>query len=221
MVHFPCEHSEPWFIFVKVRIDAARNQARILDVARRLVSAQGPDVAMDDIAREAGVAVGTLYRHFPTKAALVEAVVHDSMEQLADAADAAAVRAAEGGDAAAELFDLFRVVARRHTEDAAVKEAAASLGATAPGVDGRFDFEPGSPPARAWAGIVRLLDLAVVAGSVRPDLTPSDLLTFVAGVPRDPASPEQRDRYIEIVIDGMQAGRVSWRSGARGGRRRG
>jgi len=192
---------------VNVRIDAARNQVRILDVARRLVGAQGPDVAMDDIAREAGVAVGTLYRHFPTKAALVEAVVRDSLEQLADAAEAAAARAADGGDAVAELGDLFRVVARRHSEDAAVKEAAASLGADAPGVDGRFDGEPGAPKARAWGAIVRLLDLAVAAGSVRPDLTPADLLMFVAGVPRDPACPEQRDRYVEIVLDGVQARR--------------
>jgi AcrR family transcriptional regulator len=204
--------------FVKVRIDAARNQARILDVARRLVGVHGPDVAMDDIAREAGVAVGTLYRHFPTKAALVEAVVRDSMEQLADAADAAAARAADGGDAAVELFALFRTVARRHAEDAAVKEAAASLGANAPGVDGRFDFEPGTHPARAWAAIVRLLDQAVAAGSVRPDLTPNDLLTFVAGLPRDPANPEQLDRYVEIVIDGVQARRPA--AARRDGRRR-
>jgi AcrR family transcriptional regulator len=187
-----------------VRIDAARNQARILDVARRLVAAQGPDVAMDDIAGEAGVAVGTLYRHFPTKAALVEAVVRDSTEQLAEAAEAAATRADRGGDAAAELGDLFRFVARRHSEDLAVKEAAASLGADGDAGDGRIGGEPGTPRGRAWAAIVRLLDLAVAAGSVRPDLTPQDLLVFVAGLPQDPANPAQRDRYVEIVLDGVR-----------------
>lgn len=187
-----------------MRIDAARNQARILDVARRLVGVHGSDVAIDDIARGAGVAVGTLYRHFPTKAALVEAVVRDSVEQLAEAAEAAAARAADGGDAAAELGGLFRFVARRHSENLAVKEAAASLGADASGVDGRVNGEPGSPKARAWAAIVRLLDLAVGAGSVRSDLTPQDLLVFVAGLPRDPADPAQRDRYVEIVLDGVR-----------------
>jgi AcrR family transcriptional regulator len=200
---------------VRVRVDAARNQARILDVARRLVGAHGPDAAMDDIAREAGVAVGTLYRHFPTKAALVEAVVRDSTEQLAEAAEAAAARAAGGGDAAAELGDLFRLVARRHSEDLAVKEAAASLGADADGVDGRVGGEPGPPRARAWAAIVELLDRAVAAGSVRPDLTPQDLLMFVAGLPRDPTNPAQRDRYVEIVLDGVRPRRPSHRGPVR------
>ena len=194
---------------VGVRVDAVRNQARILDVARRLVGVHGPDAAMDDIAREAGVAVGTLYRHFPTKAALVEAVVRDSTEQLAEAAEAAAARASGGGDAAAELGDLFRFVARRHSEDLAVKEAAASLGADADGVDGRGRRRAGHAAGAAWAAIVRLLDLAVAAGSVRPDLTPQDLLMFVAGLPRDSANPAQRDRYVEIVLDGVRPRRPS------------
>jgi AcrR family transcriptional regulator len=199
---------------VGVRIDAARNQVRILDVARRLVGAHGPDVAMDDIARDAGVAVGTLYRHFPTKAALVEAVVRDSVEQLAEAAEAAAARAADAGDAAAELGELFRFVARRHSENLAVKEAAASLGADAPGVDGHANGEPGSPSARAWAAIVQLLDLAVAGGSVRSDLTPHDLLVFVAGLPRDPTNPAQRDRYVEIVLDGVRPRQTAHRGPA-------
>jgi AcrR family transcriptional regulator len=190
---------------VKVRVDAVRNQAKILEVARRLVGEHGPEVAMDDIAREAGVAVGTLYRHFPTKAALVEAVVQDSVEQLADAAEAAAARAAEdGGDPAEELLVLFQAVAERHATDHAIKEAATALGAKAVWVKGRVDVEPGTPEARAWEAIVRLLDLAVKAGSVRADLTPRDLLALVSGVPRDPDHPEVRDRYIQIVIDGVR-----------------
>jgi AcrR family transcriptional regulator len=189
---------------VKVRIDAARNQARILEVARRLVGAQGSDVAMDDIAREAGVAVGTLYRHFPTKAALVEAVVRDSIDQLADAAEAAAARTADGSDAAEELADLFRLVAHRHAIDAAVKEAAAALGASAPGVGGRYSVESGSSEARAWTAFVRIIEKAAADGTVRSDLTPLDLLVLVAGVPRDPATAQVRDRYVDIVIDGIR-----------------
>jgi AcrR family transcriptional regulator len=61
-----------------VRSDAARNRVRVLEAARVLVSRDGPDVRMDAIAAEAGVAVGTVYRHFPTKEALVAAVVEDS-----------------------------------------------------------------------------------------------------------------------------------------------
>lgn len=189
---------------VKVRSDAARNLARILEVARQLVSRDGPAVAMDDIAKEAGVAVGTLYRHFPTKAALVEAVVGDSVEQIADTADEAWGRILEGAPAGEELANLFRVVASRHSIDAAVKEAATSLGAHPPGVDGVIDFEPGSPGLRAWEAIRRLLTAAIDQGSVRPDLTCADLLALVSGVPRDPVSAEVRGRYVEIVLAGIR-----------------
>jgi Transcriptional regulator len=189
---------------VKVRSDAIRNLARILEVARVLVRRDGPAVAMDDIAKEAGVAVGTLYRHFPTKAALVEAVVRDSVEQIAGAADEAWGRVLEGAPAGEELANLFRVVASRHSVDAAVKEAATSLGTHPPGVDGVIDLEPGSPELRAWEAIQRLLTAAIDEGSVRPDLTGADLLALVSGVPRDPVAAEVRDRYVEIVLAGIQ-----------------
>jgi AcrR family transcriptional regulator len=190
---------------VKVRSDAVRNRARILDVARDLIGRAGPGVSMDDIAGEAGVAVGTLYRHFPTKAALVEAIVHDSIAQIADAADAASERIAGGASAGDELADLFRLVADRHSTDAAVKEAATSLGAKPFGADGVItDFEPGSPEMRAWMSIARLLDAAVTEGSIRPDLTAADLLALVSGVPREPVSAEVRNRYVEIVLAGVR-----------------
>lgn len=191
---------------VKVRSDAVRNLARILEVARHLVSRDGPAVAMDTIAAEAGVAVGTLYRHFPTKAALVEAVVRDSVEQIAGAADDAWDRVVEGASAGDELAKLFRVVASRHAVDAAAKEAATSLGANLPRVDGISDFEPGSPGLRAWEAIGRLLAAAIDEGSIRPDLTGADLLALISGVPRDPVSAEVRHRYIEIVLAGMRPG---------------
>lgn len=192
---------------VNVRIDAARNRAKIVDVARRLVGERGSDVAMDDVAREAGVAVGTLYRHFPTKAALVAAVVDHSVEQLAEAAEAAVTRVHEGSDAARELADLFRAVARRHSTDAAVKEAAVALGAhPVTTVPTDVEFTAGSPADRAWRAFDQLLQLGIAAGSVRADLTPLDLLSLVAGLPTGPGSTERRDRYVEIVIDGVRAG---------------
>lgn len=160
---------------------------------------------MDDIAGRAGVAVGTLYRHFPTKAALVEAVVADSIDQLADAADAALARIADGSPAINELGDLFRIVAARHAIDAAVKEAAVSLGAHAPGADGRMEFGDGTPESRAWAAMVGLLDAARAEGSIQPDLTPLDLLALVSGVPREPIPADVRDRYVEIVLAGVRA----------------
>ena len=88
-----------------------------------------------------------------------------------------------------------------------MKEAAAALGARAPGVGGRYSLEPGSSEARVWAAIVRIIEKAVADGTVRSDLTPLDLLVLVAGVPRDPATVEVRDRYVDIVIDGMRTRR--------------
>ena len=66
------------------RADAVRNRTSILEAARRLVAEQGTEVAMGEIARAAGVAVGTLYRHFPNKADLLAAVVNEYVEALAD-----------------------------------------------------------------------------------------------------------------------------------------
>lgn len=85
-----------------------------------------------------------------------------------------------------------------------MKEAATSLGANPPGVDGVIDLEPGSPVLRAWEAIQRLLAAAIDEGSARPDLTGADLLALVSGVPRDPVPAEVRDRYVEIVLAGIR-----------------
>lgn len=188
-----------------MRADAARNRTRILEVARQLVRRDGTAVSMDDIAAEAGVAVGTLYRHFPDKAALVAAVVQASIDALATAAEAANDRVAAGASAFEEVAELFRAYARRHATDAAVKEVAAALGTYAPLAGGVWTFEPGSPELRAWEAIGHLLTAAVQAGDIRRDLTPADLLVLVSGVPVDPTPDDVRDRYVEIVLRGISS----------------
>ncbi|WP_163507311.1 TetR/AcrR family transcriptional regulator [Fodinicola acaciae] len=72
-----------------LRADARRNREQILAAARRLLVEHGPDHPLEDIAKAAGVGIGTLYRRFPDRAALVDAVLHDGMDQLVDAAQAA------------------------------------------------------------------------------------------------------------------------------------
>jgi len=188
-----------------MRVDAARNRDRILEVARELIARDGPSVSMDEIAAAAGVAVGTLYRHHPTKAALVAAVVDHSLDQIAAVAHASNARVSAGDPAGPALADLFRAVARRHAQDEAVKAAASSLGAVVPTLDGvtEPEFTAGSAGAVAWQAMHDLLASAIAEGSVRPDLTALDLIVLLLGTPSPPIPDEVRDRYIEVVLDGI------------------
>src|SRR5919112_351206 len=108
---------------VQVRSDAQRNRARILAAARELVAAAGADATMEDIARRAGVAVGTLYRHFPAKEDLVAAVVEDSIVHIAELAERALAAVDGGGGAGEQLGVLFAAIIERHATDRALKVA--------------------------------------------------------------------------------------------------
>jgi AcrR family transcriptional regulator len=187
-----------------MRSDAARNDAAILEAARELISAEGSSVSMDAIAARAGVAVGTLYRHHPTKAALVDAVVRHSIDQIADDAVAADERVQAGADVGTEVFELFGLVARRHATDQAVKEAALTLGLS-PMLEPPTDaLDPDSPEGRASIAIDSLLQAAQDAGVVRDDIGILDIWALVVGTPAAGAPAEIRDRYIEIVIAGLR-----------------
>jgi hypothetical protein len=100
-----------------------------------------------------------------------------------------------------EVIDLFRLVARRHATDQAVKEAALTLG-LAPMIEPPTDaLEPGTPEARAGAAIEALLGEAQRAGAIRDDVGIVDLWALVVGTP---ASDETRERYLDIVIAGLR-----------------
>lgn len=187
---------------VHVRADARRNRTRILAAARELVAAAGAAVPMEDIATRAGVAVGTLYRHFPAKEDLVAAVVEESIAHVADLSAAALAAVEAGADARAQVRSLFAAVAERHATDRALKAAAGTLGATA---DEMAAAPPGSAIARAVESITALLDRARAAGAVRPDVTLADLVMLLEAAPAD-APPELRRRYVEIVLTGLGAG---------------
>jgi AcrR family transcriptional regulator len=184
-----------------MRSDAARNDAAILEAARELIAAEGSSASMEAIARRAGVAVGTLYRHHPTKAALVDAVVRASIDQIADDAVAAQQRVDAGGDVGTEVMGLFRLVAGRHATDQAVKEAALGLGLS-PMVEPPTEaLEPGTPEGRAAIAIDALLRAAQAAGVVRADVGIVDLWALVVGTP---AAEDVRERYLDIVIAGLR-----------------
>lgn len=185
----------------RVRADAVRNRARILEAARAVVTETGADAAMEDIARRAGVAVGTLYRHFPAKADLVTAVVADSVERIADLADTALAAADAGASPGALLGRLFRSVAEEHATDRVFKEAAGRLydpdRATAP--------QPGTAEHRAGAAIAALLDRARAAGEVRAEVEVADLVVLLAGVPGLDVPAERRRTYVDVVLAGLRS----------------
>ena len=176
------------------RADAVRNRTAILQAARQLVSEQGAEVAMGEIARAAGVAVGTLYRHFPNKADLLAAVVSEYVEALADAAQGAWERVEEGrSDAAQELLDFLEraleMIARSH----AAKSVARALGA---------EVEYTEPETRATEALGSLIEQGRASGRLRADLTVSDLYILMVFYPGE-GSAEVRRRWLELIRPGL------------------
>ena len=186
---------------VRVRVDAQRNRDRILEAARALVAETGVDATMEDIARHAGVAVGTLYRHFPAKEDLVAAVVEDSLAQMASLTEGAVAAVHAGAPPGPAIGQLFREIAERHATDQAFKSAAGRLD-----VDAEIATAPaGSPIARSVAAITELLQRAQLAEQIRADLTLADLGVLLAAVPGPGVAAEQRARFVDIVIAGLAA----------------
>src|SRR5690242_1108747 len=186
---------------VRVRVDAQRNRDRILEAARALVAETGVDATMEDIARHAGVAVGTLYRHFPAKEDLVAAVVEDSLAQMASLTEGALAAVHAGAPPGPAIGQLFREIAERHATDQAFKSAAGRLD-----VDAEIATAPaGSAIARSVAAITELLQRAQLAEQIRADLTLADLGVLLAAVPGPGVAAEQRARFVDIVIAGLAA----------------
>lgn len=176
------------------RADAVRNRTSILEAARQLVTEQGTEVAMGEIARAAGVAVGTLYRHFPNKADLLAAVVNEYVEILAeDAQDAWARVEAGRADAAQELLEFLEraleMIARSHT----AKVVARALGA---------EVDYAEPETRAIEALERLIEAGREDGRLRSDLTVSDLYILMVFYPGD-GSVGVRRRWLELIRPGL------------------
>ena len=156
-----------------LRADAARNRARVLTAAGDAVAAKGTAVSTEEIARAAGVGIGTVFRHFPTKEALLEAVFVERLTRFAAEAD----ELAAGTDPRAALFEVLT----RAVDTYATKHAIADA-LSAAGVD--------ATPLASLAGrtllatLGRLLAAAQEAGTVRADIRPDDLIALLVGTLR-------------------------------------
>jgi AcrR family transcriptional regulator len=176
-----------------LRADARRNRERVLDAARRAFAEQGYAVPLDEIAAAAGVGPGTVYRHFPTKEALFEAVSVANVEDLA--ADARARAEADDPDAAfAGFLDRMaeQALAKRNLPDAF---AGAGTDAVAAAVADMHDA----------LGV--LLAKTQEAGGIRRDVTVTDLVALLKGLlyaVRDDPDPDIRHRLLAVVRDGLR-----------------
>ncbi|MEU6251413.1 helix-turn-helix domain-containing protein [Streptomyces sp. NPDC047043] len=175
------------------RADAVRNRKKILDAAREQITAHGPDAGMDEIAAAAGVAVGTLYRHFPTKNDLVTAVIAEFLAQVAEAAEAARERHASGSRAVDEITGFLAYVTKETATNRAVKAAARTLGADPVG---------GDAEARAGAALATLIQAGQADGDIHQDVTVDDLYLLFNNVPTE-EPPASRDRWLTLVLTGL------------------
>jgi AcrR family transcriptional regulator len=177
------------------RADAARNRARVLEVAYETFAAEGLGVPIDEIARRAGVGAGTVYRHFPTKEDLFRAVIEDRISRIVD--DGRAVLASE--DPGEALFTFLRsMVLQWGAMDLGLADALAGVG---------IDIKDAVPDAEeAFLGLLgELLRAAQKAGTVRRDVDVPDVKAIVVGCQAMQAyRPDTAARLTEVVLDGLR-----------------
>ena len=177
-----------------MRADAQRNQARILEAAKAQITETGSDVSMDSIAKAAGVAVGTLYRHYPTKTDLVSAVLSEFSSGIVEGVVEAGRTLSAPGDAMARIAELLAAFVHEAATNQAIKEAARVLDAS---------YLTPALEARGQAAVQVLIEAAIADGDVRPDITADDILILMLSAPGALPKPA-RDRWIEIVLAGMR-----------------
>ncbi|WP_370935653.1 helix-turn-helix domain-containing protein [Amycolatopsis sp. cg13] len=173
-----------------MRADAARNRAAILTSARTLLIARGPEAGMDEIAAEAGVAVGTLYRHFPTKQDLVREIAEGLGTAIAEVLDTAAARVAAGQTTAAdELLDLIRRVVVDLGEARLLRAALSNLSP-----------EPlQTMREHATKAIESLIVAAHRDHALRPGISADDVGLLLATSPSADVPEPARQRWVELA----------------------
>ena len=180
----------------KPRADARRNRERILRVAKQAFTRSGADTSLDDIAKQAGVGPGTLYRHFPTREELLKTVYRTEMEQLAAAEQKLAETLPPVEALRAWLLLFVDAVATKQIIAPALN---ALVG------DSKKVFE--ASYAQVHDALRALVKRAVKSGDIRKDLDPIDLLRALVGVSNVASSPDWQQsarRLVDILITGSR-----------------
>ena len=174
------------------RVDAQRNLARIVEVAREVFGERGTSAGMDEIAKAAGVGVGTLYRHFATKEALIAEIVREQIEKTAEDAEAQAKRR----DAGAAFFEFLERLWSSGSQKKALVDALAGSS-----IDMRKLAASSAQKMRR--ALAKLLARAQAEGAVRDDVEVADVLALL-GASLTAARTGTRNRIFEIVRDGLR-----------------
>ena len=180
----------------KPRADAQRNRARILEIAKDAFTRSGPDVSLDEVARRARIGPGTLYRHFPTRDSLLEAVYRTEVEKLAAAERKFAESMLPVQALRAWMLLFVDYIAAKHL-------IAPALNNIVGGPSKLFE----TTTAQIKGAIEALVKRAVESGDIRPDLEPLDLLRALIGVSNVASGPDwvqSAKRLVDILILGSR-----------------
>lgn len=178
------------------RADALKNRERLLEAAKAAFAEAGSDVSLEEIARRAGVGIGTLYRNFPTRDAVVEAVYRREVQQMADAATGLLDEMSPG--------DALHEWMRRSLEFVATKKGMASaLGSMVNAGSDLYAFSI----ELLTQSVSQLVRHAIESGDIRPDVEPADILQALAGFSYGAEQPGWRAstlRLVGILMDGLR-----------------
>ncbi|MGI5243694.1 TetR/AcrR family transcriptional regulator [Dactylosporangium sp. CA-139066] len=178
-----------------LRADARRNRARVLEAAEEVFAAEGVGAPTEAVARRAGVGIGTVFRHFPTKEALLEAVLVERMRGLVEHAR----RAAGDADAGGALFGFLEHIVEQSASKNAYADALAGAGVDVSGVFAGVRDE-------LFAAVEALVLRARDAGAVRPDVGPVEVIAVVVGASHAArwAPQPARALAVAVVLDGLR-----------------
>jgi AcrR family transcriptional regulator len=178
-----------------LRADARRNRARILAAAEQVFSEQGSSASTEEVARRAGVAIGTVFRHFPAKDDLLRAIVKVLLQRLADEADALAA----DGDPATALFTFFTRMVRQAAAKKTVIDLLARNGT---------EVRAAEPVQALRHGIAELLALAQHSGTVREDAQIAEVMALLTstcqGALQAGWDDDLQRRTLTVIFDGLR-----------------